>query len=60
MIIALLLLPVRGSVSGNKKTVPHLRDGLVSTFQASTLSPQTGLAKIKPKPYLNRGDVLMT
>jgi hypothetical protein len=30
----------------------------VSTFPASTHSPQTGLAKIKPEPRLNRGDVL--
>jgi hypothetical protein len=60
MIIASLLLPTRGSVSGNKKTVPLLRDGLVSTFTASTLSPQTGLAKIKPIIRLHRGDELLT
>jgi hypothetical protein len=50
---------MRGAVFGNKKTVPRLRDGWVSTFLASTHSPQTGLAKVKPIARLNRGDVLM-
>jgi hypothetical protein len=48
MIIPFLLLPMRDAVFDHKKTVPRLRDGWVSTFPASTHSPQTGLAKIKP------------
>jgi hypothetical protein len=60
MIIPFLLYPMRGAVLDNKKTVPRLRDGWVSTFLASTHSPQTGLAKIKPiirRP--NCGDVML-
>src|SRR5579862_956762 len=58
MIISFAPLPAARSGFGHKKTVPRLRDGWVSTFQASTHSPQTGPAKVKPIARLDRSVVL--